>query len=95
MVIEISKNEIIEYEKMKKISELTMIREKILLFEKKYGCFLSEFKEKLENQEEKYEEWDDFIEWTAYIKTEKNLMQKLEDIDNAQNINITQNQSNN
>ncbi|MHA1673099.1 MAG: hypothetical protein ACTSYI_05675 [Promethearchaeota archaeon] len=94
MVIEISKNEIIEYEKMKKISELTMIREKILLFEKKYGSKLSEFKEKIENQEEKYEEWDDFIEWTGYLKSEKNLKQKLEDIENAQNINITQNEPN-
>ena len=89
LVIEISKKEIIEYEKMKRITELTMIRKKILLFEQKYSCSFPDFKKKMESKGENFEEWDDIIEWTAYMKSEKDIMQKLEEIENAQDINIT------
>ena len=92
MVIEISKKEIKEYEQLKIISELTMIREKIRLFEGKYGCSLVEFNQKMGNKDENFEEWDDFIEWTAYIESEKHLIEKLDEVEKAQDIKITKNQ---
>ena len=95
LVIEISKKEIKEYEKLKIISELTMIREKNKLFERKYECSLDEFKQKITEKDENFEEWDDFIEWTAYKESEKNLIEKLDEIENAQDINIIKNQPDN
>jgi len=92
LVIEISKKEIKEYEKLKIISELSMIREKNRLFERKYKSSLDEFEQKFTNSDENFKEWDDFIEWTAYHESEKNLIEKLDEIENAQDINIIKNQ---
>lgn len=95
LVIEISTKEIKEYEKLKIISELTMIREKNRLFERKYECSLDEFKQKIVKKDENFKEWDDFIEWTAYKESEKNLIEKLDEIKNAQDIKITKIQPDN
>ncbi len=95
LVIEISKKEIKEYEKLKIISELSMIREKNKLFKRKYECSLDEFEQKFASRDENFKEWDDFIEWTAYNESEKNLIEKLDEIENAQDINIIKNQPDN
>ena len=95
LVIEISKKEIKEYEKLKIISELSMIREKNKLFKRKYECSLDDFKQKIAGWDENFKEWDDFIEWTAYNESEKNLIEKLDEIENVRDINIIKNQPDN
>ena len=90
MVIDIPKSEILEYEKMKIITELTMVREKILLFEQKYGNNLKKFTQEMKSQKENFKQWDDHIEWTAYVKTKHTLEKKLEELEHAQDVNITQ-----
>jgi hypothetical protein len=62
MDIKISKKELIEYTKLKLLSEITLTKEKLNLFENKYGCTLEEFKTRIEESDEKFEEWDDYIE---------------------------------
>ena len=47
-------------EKLKIISELAPIRERIKMFERKYNCSIEEFKKKLEESEEDFEAWDDY-----------------------------------
>lgn len=84
----ISKDEIIEYEKMKINTELTITREKIRLFKTKYQCSIEEFREKIESHEEIFEEWDDYIEWRAYKEALKNLEEKLKNVENAKKIKI-------
>ncbi len=91
MVLEISESEIKEYERLKIISQLTMIREKMKLFEHKYKMEFQVFKEALSKNEEKFEEWDDYIEWTAYVASEKELLKKREEVENAQNFSIIKN----
>ena len=66
MDITVSKDEIIEYKKLKTLSEITLTKEKVALFERKYQCSLNDFKKRLEENEEEFEEWDDYIEWKAY-----------------------------
>jgi hypothetical protein len=88
MDIIISKNEIIEYEKMKINTELTVTKEKVKLYETKYGCSLNEFKAKMEAHEEVFEEWDDYIEWRAHIEVLKDLEEKLKKIEHAKKIKI-------
>jgi hypothetical protein len=46
MDIEFSKKELIEYAKLKYLSEITLTKEKLNLFEKKYSCTLNELKKK-------------------------------------------------
>ena len=45
--------------------------------------------------DENFKQWDDFIEWTAYKESEKKLIEKLDEVENAQNIKITKNQPDN
>lgn len=88
MDIIISKDEIKEYEKLKIITEITLIKEKISLFETKYGCALDAFKKKMEDHEEIFEEWDDYIEWKANLDILGDLKEKLIKIENAKKIKI-------
>jgi hypothetical protein len=47
--------------------EKHIIEEKIRLYEKKYSTTFEKFEEKVnESNTEKFEEWDDYIEWKAY-----------------------------
>lgn len=88
MVIDVSKQEILKYKKMEVITELTVIREKIRLLEKKYGKDIKSFEKEMKSQEEDFKKWDDFIDWTAYTKIEESLVKKLEELENAKDINI-------
>jgi hypothetical protein len=88
MDIVISKDEIIEYKKLTVISEITLTKEKTTLFEKKYGCSIDEFRKRMEESNEKFEEWDDYIEWKANVELLKDLENKLIELDNAKNIRI-------
>ena len=88
MDIIISKDEIIEYEKLKVISEITLIKEKILLLEHKYGCSIEDFKNKIDTSDEDFGEWDDYIEWKANSDILRDLEKKLINLDNAKNIKV-------
>jgi len=88
MSIVVSSDEIKEYEELKIISQLTPIREKIKFFEKKYDCSFDEFERKLKEKEEKFEEWDDYIEWKAYIESLRDLERKLKEIRDAKDIRV-------
>jgi len=88
MSIIVSGDEIKEYERLKIISQLTPVREKIRFFENKYGCSFEEFERKLKEKEEKFEEWDDYIEWKAYIESLKDLERKLKEIKDAKDIRV-------
>ena len=88
MDIIISKDEIIEYEKLKVISEITLRREKNSLFEKKYSCSIDIFIKKMEETDENFEQWDDYIEWKANFEILKDLENKLIQLDNAKDIKI-------
>ena len=88
MDIIVSKDEIIEYKKLKVISEITLSKEKVTLLEQKYGCSIDEFRKKMEDSKEIFEEWDDFIEWKANTELLKDLENKLTELDNAKDIRI-------
>ncbi|MHA1603977.1 MAG: hypothetical protein ACTSWF_04955, partial [Candidatus Freyarchaeota archaeon] len=68
---------------------LVPIGEKIKFFEKKYGCSFEDFEKKIGEGEERFEVWDDYIEWKAYVESFKDLTAKLEKIENAKDIRIT------
>ncbi len=76
--IEINKQDVENYVKMKFYTELTLIKEKLLLFEKKYKCDFPHFEEKISNAEkEDFEQWDDYMEWKAFQKKYNRLREKI------------------
>ncbi|ADC66644.1 conserved hypothetical protein [Ferroglobus placidus DSM 10642] len=89
MELSVTKKEVIEYKKLEIISHIASIKSKIELFESKYGCKFEDFEKKLkERQDEDFEEWDDYIEWKAYVKTLEELREKLKEIENAKDVRI-------
>jgi hypothetical protein len=88
MGIIVSSDEIKEYEKLKIISQLTPVKEKIRFFENKYGCSFEEFEKRLKEGEENFEEWDDYIEWKAYVESLRDLELRLREINDAKDIRI-------
>ena len=85
-----SSDEIKEYEKLKIISQATPIKEKVKIFENKYNCSFKEFEKKMGKNKENFGEWDDYIEWKAYLDTLEDLQRKQREIENAKHIKITQ-----
>ena len=71
MGVIVSKEDIITIEKLKIISELAPIRERIKMFERKYNCSIEEFKKKLEESEEDFEAWDDYSCLQNLLKLKK------------------------
>jgi len=67
---------VIDFEKLIRLYDLHIIREKLLLFEKKYGKTFSEFEKEVLSKED-FEKWDDYLEWKAYLKSLKELEDTL------------------
>lgn len=49
--------------------EINAVKEKIRLFEKKYGKNFEEIELALKKEKEDFAKWDDYMEWKAYKKT--------------------------
>lgn len=88
MSITVSAEDIRTFEKLKIISQLAPLKERIKSFERKYSCSLETFEEKLKQLLENFERWDDFIEWKAYSDSLKDLESKLRMVENATDFRI-------
>ena len=64
------------------------MKERIRSFERKYGCNITAFENKLRQLPEDFELWDDLIEWKAYADSLKYLESKLKKIEDATNFRI-------
>ncbi|MBE2222914.1 MAG: hypothetical protein IAF02_15320 [Anaerolineae bacterium] len=57
------------------------VNEKIRLFERKYGQTCAEFSQAVKNSSaENFNQWDDYIEWKAYVKTAEDLALKIDEV---------------
>ena len=61
-----------DFEKLIKLYDLHIVKEKLALFEKKYGKTFSEFEKEVLSKED-FEKWDDYLEWKAYLKSLREL----------------------
>ncbi|WP_297487674.1 hypothetical protein [Thermococcus sp.] len=84
----ISKRDVLTYEKLRIISELAPLRERVKAFEKKYGTTFKEFERKVKGSEESFEAWDDYIEWKAYVRKLEELEKRLKEIEHAERVRI-------
>ena len=79
--VEIARKDIENYVKMKFYTELTLIKEKLALFEKKYNCDFFQFEKSIkEAAEEDFERWDDYMEWKAFYNKYNRLKEKTTSI---------------
>ena len=88
MAITVSKDEVRLFEKLKSISYMAPLKEKIRFFEEKYGCTFDEFEDQLKAEPEVFERWDDYLEWQAYRASLRDLEVKLRAIEDAQDVRI-------
>jgi len=63
--------------------EMHSVKEKIRLFEKKYGKNFEEFELAIKKGKEDFAKWDDFIEWKAYEKAFESLSKQKAQIKNG------------
>ena len=82
-MITISKNNISEWLLLDVYSEMHIAKDKIRFFEKKYTCSFSEFEKRVFSEKEDIEQYDDYIEWKAYINVLKSAENKIMDIKNG------------
>ncbi len=86
--IVVTVDDIKAFEKLKLISQIAPVKERISSFERKHGCSLRAFEEKLKLLPEDFERWDDFIEWKAYADSLKDLKSRLKKIEDARDFRI-------
>jgi len=55
------------------------VKEKIHSFEKKHGCSLGAFEDRIEQLPEDFELWDDLLEWKAYADSLRELESRITD----------------
>lgn len=88
MDITVSQEEIKDYLKLKTLSRLSALKEKLRLFEQKYRMTFSQFEKMVLSTEEQFETWDDYIEWKAIEGMVSDLTKKLGEIESAGHIKI-------
>jgi len=75
----VSQQDIINYAKMKLYTDLTLVKEKLALFKKKYDCDFNIFENQVKSAtEEDFERWDDYIEWKAFNQKQERLLSKID-----------------
>jgi len=82
-------DDIKEYKKLKLISEMIPIRERIRLFENKYNLSFENFEKKIKQQPEDFKLWDDYIEWKAYQNKFNEIKETINKVKNDKDITIT------
>jgi len=88
MSIIVSSEDIKTLERLRVISQIAPIKEKMRSFERKYGCEFQRFEESIKLRPESFESWDDLIEWKAYDQALKELELKLKRIEDAADVGI-------
>jgi len=84
----VSANDVKTFERLKAISLIAPLKERIRSLEIKYGCDIDSFEEVIKTLPEDFERWDDFIEWKAYSETVLELESRLKETENAKDVRI-------
>jgi len=82
-MLRIHKKDISELYRLKILSEMHVLSDRIAYFEKKYNCVFKKFEKTVkEGNKEKYTEWDDYLEWKAYLKSYDYKKNEIKEIEN-------------
>jgi hypothetical protein len=87
-IVIVSVDDVKAFEKLKLISQIAPLKERIRSFERKYDGDLDALENKMKKLPEDFDRWDDFIEWKAYNDSLKDLESKLKKIEDATDFRI-------
>ena len=88
--MEISFSELKNFELLKIMSELSVIKDRLTLFRNKYSVDFTTFEISVKAAEEQdITKWDDYIEWKAYEAKFHSLTLRLSEIEDAVDFKIT------
>ena len=76
-MITISKNNISEWLLLDMFSEMHIAKDKIRFYEKKYNTSFSIFEKQINSEKENIDQYDDYIEWKAYIRMLQSIEKKI------------------
>jgi hypothetical protein len=80
----IHKQTILELYYINILYEIHKVDEKLKLLKSKYKITLKQFEKKIKTgRKENFDHWDDYMEWKAYDKSQKELIRKKNDILNG------------
>lgn len=80
----LSKKEVGNWVLLDYAAQKQVIEEKLRLFSKKYQLDFASFEAKVNPADsESFDEWDDYIEWSANLHFLKEILTKIEDIRNG------------
>lgn len=82
-MLTVKKSDIADGLLLELLSDMHVVKDKLAYFEKKYRVSYAVFEQTVKNQEENYQQWDDYIEWKAYIRMFEDISRKMSDITNA------------
>ena len=81
MMITIQKQDVANWLLAEYLATSHTVNEKLRLFERKYGQTWEEFsKAVVSAPDENFDQWDDYIEWKAYVKTAEDLAHKIAEV---------------
>lgn len=87
--VEVSKEEIRQFQRMKLITRIRELKDQKAIFEKKYKMERGDFEKMLEQQKEDFHLFDLSLEWKALIAEIAELEKKLSEVENAKSFRIT------
>jgi len=80
-MITVQKQNIADWIVVGYLADLHTVTEKLRYLEQKYSQTWDEFSKQIkESSSENFNRWDDYIEWKAYVKTDKDLKFKIEEV---------------
>lgn len=59
------------------LSQQHAVNDKLLQMEKRYNTSFELFEVKAKGGDESFEQWDDYMEWKAYLRTAKELEEQI------------------
>lgn len=88
MTLTVSRDDVKNFMKLSILSEITPLKEQMRQYEKKYKKNLADFITWMKSQEENFEVWSDYLEWSTDERLVQELTKKLTEVENAQHIEI-------
>lgn len=88
--VEVSKEEIRQFQRMKLITRIRELKDQKDLFEKKYKMDIDDFEKMLQQQEEDFNLFDISLEWKAVATEIKELENQLSEVEHAKSFRITE-----
>lgn len=80
-MITVQKQSVINLLMVEYMADFHAVNDKLRFLERKYNQTWDVFSQEVESaSEEDFEQWDDYIEWKAYVRAANNLAIKMDEV---------------